>query len=104
MRSPPSPTLFPYTTLFRSLRRALELAVRLHGVGPVRAPQDARRQVDVAGGDAVRDLVDPDGPRRQRFGVELDPHGVLGGAVHVDLRDARDRGQALRDEGLGVFV
>jgi len=49
-------------------------------------------------------LVDPDGPRRQRFGVELDPHGVLGGAVHVDLRDARDRGQALRDEGLGVFV
>ncbi len=70
----------------------------------MRAPEDPRRQVDVAGGDAVRDFVDPDGPRRQRFGVELDPHSVLGGAIHVDLRDARDRGQALRDEGLGVFV
>src|SRR5204863_320821 len=50
------------------LGRALELAVRLHRVGAVRAPQDARWQVDVAGGDAVRDLVDPDGARRQRLG------------------------------------
>src|SRR5439155_23667563 len=71
------------------LGRALELAVRLHRVGAVRAPQDARRQVDVAGGDAGGDLVNPDGAGRQRLGVELDPHGVLGGAVHVDLRYAR---------------
>src|SRR3989441_630140 len=84
--------------------RVLELPVRLHRVGAVRAPQHARRQVDVAGVDRARHLVDPQRAAGQGLGIELDAHGVLGGAVHVDLRHAADRGQALRDERLGVLV
>src|SRR5256885_6763247 len=38
IRRPPRSTLFPYTTLFRSLRRRSALA-RLPGDGPARAPE-----------------------------------------------------------------
>src|SRR6266404_7349745 len=51
---------------------------------------DGVAQVNVYGAAkyAVRDLVDPDGAGRHRLGVELAPHGVLGGAVHVARRHA----------------
>src|SRR5687768_17684306 len=37
IRRPPRSTLFPYTTLFRSVRRGAAAARRLRAVGPVRA-------------------------------------------------------------------
>ena len=36
--------------------------------------------------------------------IGVDPHGVFGGAEHVDLRDAAHHRDALRDRALGVFV
>src|SRR5690349_23761411 len=43
IRRPPRSTLFPYTTLFRSLRRAID-AVRLHAVRPGRRLEDVRHE------------------------------------------------------------
>src|SRR5207249_11073128 len=71
---PPTSTLFPYTTLFRSIH--------------------------VARGDCVGHFVNPQGARGEGLWIELDSHGVLRRAVHVDLRHAVYRGQVLCDEGL----
>src|SRR5260370_17207643 len=68
------------------LGRVLELPVRLHRVGAMWAPENARRQVDVAGGDAAGDLVDPELTRGQRLWIYLDPPGLLPAAVHLPLR------------------
>ena len=42
--------------------------------------------------------------RGQRLGIELDAHGVLLRAEHLHLGHAADHGDALRHQGLGVFV
>src|SRR2546430_7324788 len=48
IRRPPRSTLFPYTTLFRSVRRLVALAAHdLHGPDPVERPS-ARRARDAA--------------------------------------------------------
>ena len=65
------------TTISPERRRVVELAVRLHRVRLVRAPEHARRQVDVLRVDRVGDFVDADLPARERGRVELDAHRVL---------------------------
>ena len=84
--------------------RGHQLAVGLDDERLPRAGQRAGRQVGVGLLDRLRHLVDADLPRRQLPRVEVDPHGELLGAVDVDLRDARHRGQPLRDHRLGVLV
>src|SRR3712207_7551775 len=53
IRRPPRSTLFPYTTLFRSLRRGEPQRAHGHGAGPahVRGPFRERRQKRDAGAD-----------------------------------------------------
>src|SRR3712207_7909641 len=58
IRRPPRSTLFPYTTLFRSLQDCAERGTR----HPVRHPVTARG--DRRGGGA--DLQEPQRPRRER--------------------------------------
>src|SRR5690606_41746678 len=87
-RRPPTPTLFPYTTLFRSVRRGDPAAVD-QDRAPVGQPQrredvDARHALvrPAAQDDAARDVVPPldlDGPVQQA-------DGVLG---HVPQRDRK---------------
>src|SRR5690606_41873381 len=64
-RAPPSSTLFPYTTLFRSLRggseslesnRAIAASVRA-GLADARLPQAAVQLVDTADRAAVGELI-----------------------------------------------
>jgi hypothetical protein len=83
---------------------AHQLAAGLHDVGLVRAVNGSGRQVDVVVRDRRRELVEPDAMRRQLVGVGVDPHRVLRGAEHVDLRHAADHRDALRDRALGVLV
>src|SRR3712207_9547874 len=60
IRRPPRSTLFPYTTLFRSLRRGrvLRLVEDDEGIGESAAAHEGdRRDLDLAGGDAAFDLL-----------------------------------------------
>src|SRR5438034_4759081 len=69
LRRPPSPTLFPYTTLFRSVSRE-------QGAGEVEVARPVTLELRGQGEDQVeRDVVDPGCPER--------PHGVAdaGGVV-----------------------
>src|SRR3712207_7387403 len=70
IRRPPRSTLFPYTTLFRSLRRQQELRLREHLVRVVRVQRQHR------GPEALAPAV-------QR--------GQLGGRPRPHLRDGLDR-------------
>src|SRR3712207_7381338 len=51
IRRPPRSTLFPYTTLFRSLKRAMDQAVRLR-----RSLAERNRQLETANARMSRDL------------------------------------------------
>ena len=54
--------------------------------------------------DRVVHFVHADAARGQLVRIELHANGVLLRAEHVHLRDAVDRGDALRDQGLGILV
>ena len=81
-----------------------ELPRGLHVEGLIGAVEGSRREVHVALGDGLLDLVDADAPRGQRVGVELNAHGVLLRAEHLHLGHAVDRGDALRQQRLRVLV
>src|SRR5690349_21922603 len=119
LRQPPSSTLFPYTTLFRSLRAARRRWVRNLGL---RRRGDARHRLQppLGGGDLLLVhgpvvALDEDRGRRERAGGERVPQGVealhrldrvleeAGGGV-VDVvgeqpEGAGDEDQARRDQG-----
>ncbi len=84
--------------------RVEELAVRLHGERLVHAVERPDGQVRVLPLDRGRHLVDADPPGRELRRVEPGAHGELLRPRHLDLRDARDRREALRDERLGDLV
>src|SRR5438034_11381487 len=81
IRRPPSSTLFPYTTLFRSLRH---LALRLHDqLGP------QRRLVRIGDPGEVLDLA---GQRLLVESLDVAPDTLLDRAADVDLGKAADLG------------
>src|SRR2546422_276742 len=96
IRRPPRSTLFPYTTLFRSLlapvspREASE-SPRRHIVGAVdlRAVRDPRPK--------ERARVSPLGPGRGRGMAPV--RGRAGGKVRLELRDGRRHTRAARASG-----
>ena len=83
---------------------ALELAGGDEGGGLVRAVEGAGGEVDVVGVEGGADLVDADAAGGEGARIEADAHGVFLRAEDVDLRDAVNRGDALGEDGLGVFV
>src|SRR5205809_2746715 len=83
LRRPPRSTLFPYTTLFRSVRALLRRAARTDGRGI-----DARRLLaagaDLAGGGVTAALVQVDGLAKtlDRKSTRLNSsHGYISYAV-----------------------
>src|SRR2546425_6566772 len=88
IRRPPRSTLFPYTTLFRSVEGDAQVAVLLDaGIGdvPVHGRRGAARAMHEAGGDqAVQRLAD----------LEFAEPGVLDHLVHV-ARAVEQRQHAL---------
>src|SRR2546430_14830913 len=66
IRRPPRSTLFPYTTLFRSLRPALEQQAKLRQLGGIRREQVVAAQVIGARGHAA--LLQIGGGRAQQGG------------------------------------
>ncbi len=61
-------------------------------------------QIDVVGVDGGLDFVDADAAAGQCIGIDLDAHRVFLRAEDLHLRDAADRGDALRHHGFGEFV
>src|SRR5690606_41645749 len=74
IRRPPSPTLFPYTTLFRSLRHRRRLRDLLEGV-------DRRGSPEGVGGDGASGTP------------ETGPLDVAPGRLHVGVPDAEGRSE-----------
>jgi hypothetical protein len=81
-----------------------QLAGRLQREGLVRSDDRAGRRVDVPGAERRLDFVDADLPRRERVRIQLRMDGVLLAAQHLDLRDAADHRDTLRDARFGVLV
>ena len=75
-----------------------------HRVGALRAPQNARRQVGIPSGHGRGDLIQSDATRGERPRVDLNPDRVFRRAKHLDLRDAVDRRETLREERLGILI
>src|SRR6185369_8434807 len=81
-----------------------QLAAGLHDVVALRAVERAGRAIDVGPVDRARHFVDADLPRRQLRRIQIDAQRVLLRAEYVDLRDAGDHGQALRQHRFGVAI
>ena len=82
----------------------LQLARSLDGLRPPRPVQRTGGQLAVGGHDGLGNLVNAEAARGQRVRVKLHAHGVFLLAVDDHLRHALDHGEALADEGVGVFV
>src|ERR1039458_4828563 len=82
IRRPPRSTLFPYTTLFRSLHAlALAEAYPLSGVSRVGAEQQPGRELDAPGGSGPEELD----PRREPTGrAESGGHPIHCGKLPPD--------------------
>ena len=85
-------------------RGVVELPRGLHRVHAFLAVQRAGGQVDVGLRDGLLDFVDADAARGERARIDLHAHRVFLLAEHLHLRHAGDRGDALREVGLGVLV
>src|SRR6185436_6809401 len=85
-------------------RRIQQLAVGFDCVGAICAVKRAGWQVGVVPVDCIGDLVDANSARSQRFGVELNAHRVFLGTNDRHLRDPVDGRNALRQQGLCIFV
>ena len=82
----------------------VELPLGHDAVGGLRPEQLSRGLRHVPVLQRRVDLVDPDLLRLQLVGIDLDAHGVLGRALHVDLRHAGHHRDARRQHVLRVFV
>src|SRR2546422_11549608 len=81
IRRPPRSTLFPYTTLFRSLRRRAEVAILCDVADELFGEELlARREIEQP--DLVAQVV------AQVFGLDRDRLDVLAGLAHVARRHA----------------
>ena len=85
-------------------RPCISWPLGLHDEIALRPVQRAGRPVDVRAGDRLRDFVDADLPRGELRRIDVDADGELLRAEHVDLRDAADHRQALRQDRLGILV
>jgi len=81
-----------------------KLAGCLNGKGLVLAIKGSRGEVDVGTGDGVADVVEPDSHGSQGLGIDLHPHGVFLRPIDLYLGDPVHHGDALRHEGVGIFV
>src|SRR6266508_6840637 len=111
-RRPPTPTLFPYTTLFRSplptLRPHHQRSVVTEVDGHARAPVSGRRAAADALGAGEPGLPEPIDTRREKPRVpvvERDQHRLphlaeLAGAARLQAHRGRERLQWLRKGGL----
>src|SRR3712207_7817116 len=77
IRRPPRSTLFPYTTLFRSLDAVPDADDRPPGEHPLDRGQLHRRQRDVAQGHGKKADADPDAPRSEEHTSELQSRQYL---------------------------
>ena len=84
--------------------RVVQLPLREDAVGRLRSEQLARRLGHVPVLERGVDFVDADLLRFQLLGIDLNPHGVLGRSLHVDLRHAADDRDARGEDVLRVFV
>ena len=75
-----------------------KLAVGLKVIGLVRPVESAQRHVDVGVFNGLLNLVDADLPAGEFLGVQMHAHGVLGGAVDINLRHAGNHGNLLGDK------
>src|SRR5438270_11356366 len=91
LRRPPTPTLFPYTTLFRSfpmLRRGLLLSLLLAGQALAGDPEELPQGLPAASGDQRRAVLQLMRDNRQKYGDDsallqglLLTHSLQGEAV-----------------------
>src|SRR3712207_8153100 len=78
IRRPPRSTLFPYTTLFRSLGGDEHVVEDDEALGVVVAPRDGEvTQVGVAGGVGGVGDLHPEGVRSEEHTSELQPRQYL---------------------------
>src|SRR3712207_8126598 len=81
IRRPPRSTLFPYTTLFRSLLEVLQAKLQLIGVEPLRAPAELPTlQLP----DQEPQLLDL-GLRRVTFGTDGDRKSTRLNSSHANI-------------------
>ncbi len=88
----------------RVVGRGARLVVGFDLPVPLPVADRALRAVRVARGDRGAHLIQRDAERRQLVRVELDPHGRQRAAADVDLADAADLRDALREHGGGRVV
>ena len=81
-----------------------KLAGGLDGEGLVLSIQGSRGEVDIRAGDRIFDFINADPHRSQSLGIELHPHGVFLRPIDLHLRDPVHHGDALRHEGVGIFI
>ena len=82
----------------------VELPRRQNGERPMRAVENPRGHVHIAVLDGLCHFIDADPFARQRHGVEFHSHGILLRAEDLHLGHAKDSGDPLSQQGLGVLV
>src|SRR3712207_7087227 len=82
IRRPPRSTLFPYTTLFRSLKRRMDVA---ESVAEDIGEADENRKADAAELKTIDELFEVDGLRRILRRVHLDRKSTRLNSSHANI-------------------